>query len=778
MVSPFPCPDDETLERYLLGRVPEVQAVQVERHVAGCGSCLDRLQALPAEDLYVTAMRSQAGARPLPANPAVVALMERLNHLRPPAPAAYFAPTPPTDPEGTGATSANLPDVSALLAPPQAADELGRLGGYRVLEVLGCGGMGIVFRAEDVQLGRAVALKVMRPELGASGSALPRFLREARAMAAIEHEHIAAIYQAGEERGVPFLAMQFLRGETLEARLRRAGRLSPGEVLRIGREVAEGLAAAHERGLVHRDVKPSNIWLEDDPLTPPPPLPRRGEGEKDKPQLPPLSSVGEGGGGVRGGRVKLLDFGLARQVRDSAHVTREGAIVGTPAYMSPEQARGAALDGRSDLFSLGCVLYRLCTGVVPFAGSDVVATLVAVATEPAAPPRQLNPEVPPRLSALIEQLLAKQPGDRPASASAVADALAALERDPEGAAPLPAPPRRRPLAVVVGALAVLVPAIAGFYLASRGGPQPEVKPGELRRLEGHTDLVDCVAFLPDGRRALSGGWDRTVRLWDLDTGRQVLQFPHAAAVHCLAVSPDGRLVLAAGGTRRQKEGAQPGDYDIHLWETDKGKEVTQFSGHRDKVTGLAFLPGGSEFLSLSWDGTLRRWDRETGKQLAVLEKDVGPLRSLALMPGGKQAVSGSATGIVRLWDLAACESLSSFRAGSEPVDCLAVTPDGERILAGGTDRVVRIWDVKSGKVVGHLTGHAERVWSVAVSPDGRRALTGSMDRTLRLWDLQTGEELHVFTGHEKGVQGAVFSPDGRRALSASSDRTVRLWQLP
>jgi serine/threonine protein kinase len=764
MGPPLPCPDTDSLERYLLGRVPEPEATQVARHVAGCRPCLERLQTLPAEDLYVAAMRSQVSAGRAPAAPVVVALMQRLSRLKPPGPAVYFPTTPATDPLATAGTPASTPQVYAFLAPPQAAGELGRLGGYRVLEVVGAGGMGIVFRAEDVQLGRVVALKVMRPELGTSGSALPRFLREARAMAAIEHEHIAAIYQAGEEAGIAFLAMQFLRGETLEARLQREGLLPTGEVLRIGREVAEGLAAAHERGLIHRDVKPSNIWLED----------RRAS------ILACPPAAGKQGCLPYEGRVKLLDFGLVRQVSGSPHITRDGAIVGTPAYMSPEQARGEALDGRSDLFSLGCVLYRLCTAVVPFAGSDVVATLVAVATEQPAPPRQVNPDVPPRLSDLIEQLLAKQPGDRPGSARAVAGALAALADDPQGMTP-PAPRRRWPRWVVAGVLASAALLAVGLFLAFRGVPRPgpEAKPGELRRLEGHTDLVDAVAFLPGGRRALSGGWDRMVRLWDLETGRQLLQFPHPAAVHCLAVTPDGRFALAAGGTRRPDEGPeQPGDYAIHLWDLETGKMVRQFPGHRDKVTGLEFLPGGSEFLSLGWDGTLRRWDWKTGKQEAVLEKDAGPLRSLALMPGGKQAVSGSAAGVVRLWDLAAGKPLPPLRDGNAAVDCLAVTPDGERVLGGGADKLVRVWEVASGKLACALGGHEQRVWSVAVSPDGRRALTGSMDRTMRLWDVQTGKELYVFAGHEKGVQCVAFSPDGRRALSASSDQTVRLWQLP
>src|SRR5262249_53059125 len=218
--------------------------------------------------------------------------------------------------------------------------------------LLGAGGMGLVFEAQDPDLRRPVALKVMRPEVAARAEARQRFLREARTAAALNHDHVLPIYQVGEANGVPLIAMPLLAGEALEARLRREGRLPVAEVLRIGRETAEGLAAAHAAGLVHRDLKPSNLWLE-----------------------------------APGGRVKVLDFGLARPLQTDVHLTASGVVVGTPGYMSPEQADGEPLDGRSDLFSLGCVLYRAATGVSPFQGKTLSALLLAVARDDPRPPR-------------------------------------------------------------------------------------------------------------------------------------------------------------------------------------------------------------------------------------------------------------------------------------------------------------------------------------------------------------------------------------------------------
>ncbi|MFO0840791.1 MAG: serine/threonine-protein kinase [Gemmataceae bacterium] len=279
--------------------------------------------------------------------------------------------------------------LTSFLTPAREPGEIGRLGPYRVLSLVGAGGMGVVFRAHDPTLDRVVALKAMLPSLAVSATARERFVREARLAAAIQHDHVVTIFQVGEDRGVPFLAMPFLRGESLDQGLARRGSLPAPEATRIARQIAEGLAAIHELGLVHRDIKPANVFL---------------EGESS--------------------RVKILDFGLARAVGGDVQLTRDGTIVGSPAFMAPEQASRQAVDARADLFSLGCVLYQMLTGELPFEREDALATLLAAQTEPPTPPRDLCPEVPVELSELVLRMLEKRPQDRPASARAVAAALA------------------------------------------------------------------------------------------------------------------------------------------------------------------------------------------------------------------------------------------------------------------------------------------------------------------------------------------------------------------
>jgi len=298
------------------------------------------------------------------------------------------APSQPSASDETGASAAGHPPATPALGPPVEPGEVGTLGPYRLVKELGKGGMGAVYAALDTRLHRRLALKLMLPQFAADPAARERFLREARACAQVIHDNVVTVYDADVRDGVPYIAMQYLEGYPLDEYLKRKGTPSLQQVLRIGRDAAAGLAAAHAKGLVHRDIKPANLWLE-----------------------------------APHGRVKVLDFGLARPVDAEAEITKQGAVVGTPAYMSPEQARGLRVDHRTDLFSLGAVLYRLCTGRLPFQADTTMGVLMALASEEPPPVRELNPAVTVALADLIHQLLSKNPANRPPSADDVAARL-------------------------------------------------------------------------------------------------------------------------------------------------------------------------------------------------------------------------------------------------------------------------------------------------------------------------------------------------------------------
>jgi len=366
------CPPEQLLQAFQLGNLPEPSLDDIADHLESCARCETLAQQLDSEcDPIVAAIRQPTGT-----GVQVTRILQRP------------APTP--------AQNAPLADPGQIafpfLLPAVRPDEIGRLGNYRVLRLLGKGGMAFVFLAEDVALMRPVALKVMKPDLGRDEFGGQRFLREARIMAAIKHENLVTVYQAGQEGDTVWLAMELLEGESLNQRLDRSGPIEIPEVLRLAKELTNGLAGVHGHGLLHRDLKPANIWLE-----------------------------------APNDRIKILDFGLARFMNDKSNLTLPGTVLGTPAFMAPEQARGEATDARSDLFSLGCVLYAICTGVKPFGAENTMSVLNALAVHDPRPIHEVNPAIPKPLSDLVTQLLAKAPDERPASANAVLERLRQLE---------------------------------------------------------------------------------------------------------------------------------------------------------------------------------------------------------------------------------------------------------------------------------------------------------------------------------------------------------------
>ncbi|MFO0868565.1 MAG: protein kinase [Pirellulales bacterium] len=368
------CPEIAAWERLLTDEASPAAEASLLAHLETCPVCRQQVERLGAGDLAWNdvAQRLRAGAAPTQAPPPpLVDVIRRWQHDPPPVPG-----------EAEGATGGEVsPDLPpGFLTPPRAPGQLGCLDVYEVYEEVGRGAMGVVLRAFDPQLHRVVAIKVLSPHLASYPLARQRFVREGHATAAVCHEHVVAIHAIGEAAGLPYLVMQFVSGKTLQQRLDQGGPLKPAEILRIGRQAAAGLAAAHAQGLVHRDIKPANLLLEN---------------------------------GVE--RVKITDFGLARAV-DDASLTQTGVITGTPQYMAPEQARGEPIDARADLFSLGCVLYALCTGRPPFRGPSTLAVMKRICEATPRSIREQNPDIPDWLEGIVMKLLVKQPAARFASA--------------------------------------------------------------------------------------------------------------------------------------------------------------------------------------------------------------------------------------------------------------------------------------------------------------------------------------------------------------------------
>jgi hypothetical protein len=467
MIANDACPPVNQLSRLLVGELPRDLAEALEEHLSRCATCVQKVQTLPSEDTFVEAARQQLESPADQEKGIVQELIDKLQRLQPPA----GMPMPATEERSESGAGKDAADRFDFLAPAQQTDEMGRLGGYRILRVLGRGGMGVVFEGEDLRLGRKVAIKAMLPHLAGKHSFRQRFLREARTAAALAHDHIVPIFHVGEEHGAPFIVMPLLRGESLDARLACGEALSMAEVRRVGREIAQGLAVAHAAGLIHRDIKPDNLWLE-----------------------------------APGNRVKILDFGLARVSSEESSLTQQGAIVGTPAYMAPEQVRAGEIDSRCDLFSLGVILYRLATGQPPFNGTDAVSTLMSVATEEPPPPRQINPQIPPALAQLIMKLLRKRPEERYQSAAEVVQALTRIE-SPTTTTPAPVRGRTRRWLVAAGFL-ILLALGAGVVVKLQTGRGQITLRTDNPDIEIVTRGNDDIVLIRD---------KKTKKTWDLDT---------------------------------------------------------------------------------------------------------------------------------------------------------------------------------------------------------------------------------------------------------------------
>jgi WD40 repeat protein len=699
-----------------------------------------------------------------------------------------------------------------FLAPSERPGALGRLGHYEVLAVVGRGGMGVVLKAFDNVLQRVVAVKVMAPQLAVAASARKRFIREAQAAAAVRDEHVIDIHAVEEVNGLPYLVMEYVNGISLQDRLDRSGPLELKEVLRIGVQTANGLAKAHAQGLVHRDVKPANILLEN---------------------------------GVQ--RVKITDFGLARAV-DDASLTQSGFLAGTPQYMAPEQARGEPVDHRADLFSLGSVLYAMCTGRPPFRASTTMAVLKRVSEDTPRPVREVNPEVPDWLAALIDRLHAKAPADRYQSAAEVAEELSrhlvrlqepatAAAAAPWAVAPRPA--ARSPARRWAATAAVLLLLAGGLGVSEATGvtkltatvirifspdgtlvvevddPNVEVsvdgedvrivgaglrevrlRPGPHRvqaTRDGQPLRLDqeLVTITRGGKQVVRVSREVPVKAVAEGKPRQapsrpeatLLAHPGPAVTNYVAFTPDGRTLVVANE-----------DGTLQLWDRATRKVRASWKAASLKVMGLALSPDGraAALAAGVWNkpeqgGEVQVWELASGKPLAAYREPASALMAVAFAPDGRTLAVGAFSGAVRLLDATTGKVRTTLQgpvAGA--MNALAFTADGATLVGAGAKPtglrqsvgLVRLWDLKTGKERDSwLRATMEEVHCLCLSSDGRVLALGGRDHTVRLWDVAAGRERAALAGHTGWVRSLALSPDGRVLASGAYDGTIRLWDV-
>ena len=635
--------------------------------------------------------------------------------------------------------------------------DLPQIPGYEVLELLGRGGMGVVFRARHLRLNRIVALKMAIAGGYASKYERERFQREVVAVAGLRHPNVVQIHDVGDSDGRPYYTMEFVDGGTLAERL--AGTPMPAHqaALLVG-TLASAVEAAHLGGIIHRDLKPSNVLLAAD------------------------------------GTPKIGDFGLARRQEGGATLTISGARVGTPSYMAPEQARGLthAVGPGLDIYALGAILYELLTGRPPFRAETAAETERQVIEQEPVSPSRLNAKVPTDLETVCLKCLEKEPGGRYATAAALAEDLRRfLNHEPISARPmgpfvrLARWGRRNPALVAslgmvsVTGLVAIATILWQWQSAVEARQTAELAVKSERWERYRSNISAAASALQFQNNSGTARWALEAapeehRNWEwrhlksqLDNSRAVMSgTPTDASLRRPIVSPSGDQVAVVDKDART----------VNLWETATGKLTGALIGHADPVGVLAYSPDGKRLASGSADKTVRLWDPVTLKEVAVLCGHETPVDWLYYSPDGLRICSVGG-GSARLWDATTGRPVAVLD-GPVRRSGVIFTPDSRRLVIG-IDREARVYDAGSGLQIMALGTHQAQVVQLVVSADGKRiASCYHEDNNIRLWDGTTGQEIAVLCGHTFCPEVLAFSPDGARLASGGTypDVAIRLWE--
>jgi WD40 repeat protein len=806
------CPSREQLCRLIAAEMSDPESSTVENHVEVCGPCQFMLEQL-TEVSYSQEQPKSSDKEVGPASPFTPSFLDAILHQAPRT----------AGPKLRHFRAASMSGAPAAGAPDKAWPDL---PGYEVVEVLGRGGMSVVYKARQRKLNRWVALKILRGGKDVEPGQRARFQAEAWAVAQLQHPNIVQIHEVGESDGLPYLVLEVVEGGSLAQRV-ADGPLPGDQAARLVETLARTAHFAHQRHVIHRDLKPANILL--------------------------ASVVNEqGSAATNDGLIpKITDFGLAKQLDADANQSQSGILVGTPCYMAPEQAEGRSKDvgPATDVHALGVILYELLTGRPPFQGASTLQTLEQVRWQEPVPPRRVQPHVPRDLEAITLRCLEKEPGRRYPSALALAEDLRCFQQGkPISARRVGAPARllrwcrRRSLVALLLALLTVTlfaglggvtwkwleadeqrdRASANARLAEANARQADAeKQGALYQayrtrlaaagaaLQNH-DVADAARQLddstteglrdwewlhlssrlddsnevipaPPSRTLLSPG-PQGLRVAILDDQRlrvlneqghaeRTVPFPHnRGGPWAVTQAPEGLLILdqASRTSARLRDGTGAARGTVQV-PADPPISGFGLSPNLKRLAVLWRPPGG--FSAGVYDFS--------GKELARFpDLHRADVWSLVFSPDGTRLASTSDDCTGRLWDAATGRPIGApLRHGKSRLLSAAFSPDGARLVTAAGNGTVCQWDARTGAAVGPpYERHAGEVWAAVYSPDGQWVASAGSDRTIRLWRAAERQDALILHGHAGRVTQLAFGPDGRRLGSVSDDGTARIWE--
>jgi WD40 repeat protein/serine/threonine protein kinase len=784
-----PCPSRELLARLLEDGLQGAETERVASHVQTCLRCqqvLDILSAAGAPVLGPATIQVGSGAayRPGPE------LVRRLQDC--PANTLVDAAGP-----GRAESSAAIRHQSW----PAVA-------GYEILAELGRGGMGVVYKARQTRLGRVVALKMLLAGAHASPQELARFRVEAEAVARLQHPNIVQIFEVGEEKGCPYLALEYVDGPNLAQQLKGAP-MPARTAADLVETLARAIDFAHARGIVHRDLKPANILLVSGGMVSGecPDLSFRGTTHHS-----PLTTH----------QPKITDFGLAKRL-DATAYTQSGALLGTPDYMAPEQAAGKAVGPATDVYGLGAILYHMLTGRPPFPAETPLETLLRLQAEEPVPPSVLQPKVPRDLGTICLKALAKEPARRYPSAAALAvDLRLFLDGRPIQARPAGKAERlwrwckRNPkLAGAVGLAALFLLAAAGLGLglalhASAAADNLRVEGDRTRAALAKSQQLTKHLGREQGRtQAALAKSEQLTKHLGREQGRTqaALTKSERLTKHLTREQHQSRVTLANLALDRGQMLGEQGDVmaamlwlgraleyapagevrlrhairmNLAAWRLrlNAVRMVFSYSGTSkvDYGPALAFRPDGKVVAVGGEDGAVRLWKVATGKQVGGTLSHKKPVVCARFSPDGRTLLTGSEDGKARLWETATGKPIAILPFKNS-VTAVAFSPDGRTFVAASGDGTGRLGKTATAELFGEPLQHAGPIYTVVFSPDGRTLLTGSADSTACLWHADSGKHVGKPLPHKWRVLCVAFSPDGSTIATGSWDKTARLWSV-